>query len=87
MIPLSPSLTLAVGLGPMPNGEVLHPFSPQNANWDDLWLEQDGSAHFQVNAKRLINAQVSEPDKDVFERSVYIFHEHEKKHSFISASR
>ena len=26
----SPSLTLAVGLGPMPNGEVLHPFAPQN---------------------------------------------------------
>ena len=26
----SPSLTLAVGLGPMPDGEVLHPFSPQH---------------------------------------------------------
>jgi hypothetical protein len=46
----SPSLTLAVGLGPMPNGEVLHPFSPQNATWDNLWLEQDGSAHFRVFA-------------------------------------
>ncbi len=48
----------------MPNGEVLHPFAPQNADWDDLWLELDGSAHFQVNARRLINQQVSEPDKD-----------------------
>ena len=60
----SPSLTLATGLGPMPNGEVLHPFAPQIADWDDLWLELDGSAHFQVNARRLINQQVSEPDKD-----------------------
>ncbi len=60
----SPSLTLATGLGPMPNGEVLHPFTPQNTDWDDLWLELDGSAHFQVNARRLMNKQVSEPDKD-----------------------
>ena len=35
----SPSLTLAVGLGPMPDGGVLHPFSPQHEKWDDLWLE------------------------------------------------
>ncbi len=35
----SPSLTLATGLAPMPNGEVLHPFAPQNADWDNLWLE------------------------------------------------
>ncbi len=48
----------------MPNGEVLHPFAPQNADWDDLWLELDGSAHFQVNASCLINKQVGEPDKD-----------------------
>ena len=48
----------------MPNEEVLHPFAPQNANWDDLWLERDGSAHFQVNARRLINQQVGEPGKD-----------------------
>ncbi len=53
----SPSLTLATGLGPMPNGEVLHPFAPQNTDWDDLWLELDGSAHFQVNARRLMNKQ------------------------------
>ena len=48
----------------MLNGEVLHPFASQNADWDDLWLELVGSAHFQVNARRLINQQVSEPDKD-----------------------
>jgi hypothetical protein len=60
----SPSLTLATGLAPMPNGEVLHPFAPQNADWDDLWLELDGSAHFEVNARRLINKQIGEPDKD-----------------------
>jgi hypothetical protein len=40
----SPSLTLAPGLSPMLDGDVLHPFSQQNANWDDLWLEQDGGA-------------------------------------------
>jgi hypothetical protein len=48
----------------MPNGEVLHPFAPQNADWDDLWLELDGSAHFHVNSRRLINKQIDEPDKD-----------------------
>ncbi len=48
----------------MPNGEVLHSLAPQNADWRDLWLELDGSAQFQVNARRLINQQVSEPDKD-----------------------
>jgi hypothetical protein len=60
----SPSLTLATGLSSMLNGEVLHPFASQNADWDDLWLELVGSAHFQVNARRLINQQVSEPGKD-----------------------
>ncbi len=59
----SPSLTLATGLSPMPYGEVLHPFEPQNASWNDLWLERDGSAHFQANARRLINKQIGEPDK------------------------
>ncbi len=48
----------------MPNGEVLHPFAPQNTAWNNLWLEQDGSAHFRVNAGRLINKKVSKLDKD-----------------------
>jgi hypothetical protein len=82
----SPSLTLAVGLGSMPNREVLHPFTPQNADWDDLWLERDGSAHFQVNARRLINKQVGEPDKDAV-KEVCTFFMNMKKHSLISASR
>ena len=58
----SPSLTLAVGLGPMPNGEILHPFSPQDREWDDLWITRDGGNHFTVNARRLMNQQVSEAD-------------------------
>ena len=58
----SPSLTLAVGLGPMPNGEILHPFSPQDKDWDDLWITRDGGNHFTVNAKRLMNQQVGDPD-------------------------
>jgi hypothetical protein len=48
----------------MPNGEILHPFAPQNKKWDDLWLKRDESAHFAVNARRLMNKQVSEADKD-----------------------
>ena len=43
----SPSLTLAVGLGPMPNAEVLHPFAQQNEVWDHLWIG-GASAHFTV---------------------------------------
>ena len=58
----SPSLTLAVGLGPMPNGEILHPFSPQDKEWDDLWITRDGGNHFAVNAKRLMNQQVGDAD-------------------------
>ncbi len=82
-----PSLTLTVGLGPMPDGGVLHPFSPQHESWDDLWLELDGCSHFTVNAKRLINKQVSEPiGQRSCERSVHIFHEYEKEHSRISVS-
>jgi hypothetical protein len=46
----SPSLTLAQGLVPMPNGEVLHPLNEQNMMWDDLWLEQDDGAAFCVFA-------------------------------------
>ena len=58
----SPSLTLAVGLGPMRNGEILHPFSPQSEKWDDLWTTRDGSNHLAVNARRLMNQQVIEAD-------------------------
>ena len=59
----SPSLTLAVGLGPMPNAEVLHPFAQQNEAWDHLWIG-GASAHFTVNAKRLMNKEDNEADKD-----------------------
>jgi len=69
----SPSLTLATGLPPMPDGDVLHPFSPQDGKWDDLWLEFDGSAHFTVNAKRLINQQVSEPDREAVKQVCTFF--------------
>ena len=58
----SPSLALAMGLVPMPNGEVLHPFAPQNADWDNLWLERDGGSHFHLEARRLISLQVGEAD-------------------------
>ena len=60
----SPSLTLAVGIGPMPDGEVLHPFAQQNASWNALWLEHSNGAHFQAHARTLISQQASVPDKD-----------------------
>ncbi len=44
----SPSTTLAQGLGPMLNGDVLHPFCPQSVAWDDLWLEQDHGSDLRV---------------------------------------
>jgi hypothetical protein len=62
----------------MPNGEVLHPFSPQDEKWDDLWLERDGNAHFTVNAKRLINKQVERTGQRSCEGSLHIFHAYEK---------
>jgi hypothetical protein len=31
-----PTLALAQGLAPMPEGEALHPFAPQHYLWDDL---------------------------------------------------
>ncbi len=46
----------------MPNGEILHPFSPQDKDWDDLWISRDGDGHFAVDAKHLINQQVGEAD-------------------------
>ena len=48
----------------MPNGEVLHPFAPQNADWDNLWLEQDNGSRFHAEARRLISTQPSEADKE-----------------------
>ena len=63
----------------MPNGGVLHPFASQNADWDDLWLEQGGSAHFQVHARTLINAQSSEPDRDAVKEVCTFFMNMKKK--------
>jgi hypothetical protein len=40
------------GLVPMLNEDVLRPFAQQSYMCDDLWLEQDGAAHFVVVAKR-----------------------------------
>ena len=58
----------------MPDGEVLHPFAPQNADWDSLWLERDDGAHFHSEARRLINKQIGEPDKARRgERGVHFF--------------
>ncbi len=76
----SPSLTLATGLASMPNGEVLHPFAPQNADWDNLWLERDGGFHFHSEARRLINKQIGEPDKDAV-REVCTFFNNMKKNT------
>ena len=38
----SPSpLPVSKALSPMLNGDVLHPFAPQQRDWDELWLEKD----------------------------------------------
>jgi hypothetical protein len=44
----SPYTTLAQGLSPMLDGDVLHPFCQQNLAWDDLWLEQDHVSDLRV---------------------------------------
>jgi hypothetical protein len=44
----SPSTTLAQGLSPMLDGDVLHPFCQQSVAWDDLWLEQDHGSDLRV---------------------------------------
>ncbi len=64
----------------MPEGEVLHPFAPQHFLWDDLWLEQDGAAHFIVVAKRYEREQVAEVDKAAV-REVCVFFMRMKQHT------
>jgi hypothetical protein len=60
----SPStITLAQGLSPMLNGDVLHPFGQQNVAWDDLWLEQDGGSDLRVFVNGLRNKLVNDADK------------------------
>jgi hypothetical protein len=59
----SPLLVLAKGLSPMPNGDVLHPFSPQHHLWDDLWLEQDQGWALRELTLKLMNAEFSDVDK------------------------
>ncbi len=45
----SPSTTLAQGLSPMLDGDVLNPFCQQSVAWeDDLWLEQDHGSDLRV---------------------------------------
>jgi hypothetical protein len=58
-----PSLVLAMGLFPMPNGDVLHPFEPQNYMWDDLWLEQDQGKALREFTQNLLRNEFSEVDK------------------------
>jgi hypothetical protein len=59
----SPSLILATGLSPMPNGDVLHPFEPQNYMWDDLWLEQVQGKALREFTQKLLRDEFSEVDK------------------------
>jgi hypothetical protein len=75
-----PTLALAQGLAPMPEGDVLHPFAPQSYLWDDLWLEQDGAAHFVVVAKRYEKEQVAEADRAAV-REVCVFFMRTKQHT------
>jgi hypothetical protein len=64
----------------MPEGDVLHPFAPQSYLWDDLWLEQDGAAHFVIVAKRYEKEQVAEADRAAV-REVCVFFMRMKQHT------
>jgi len=59
----SPLLVLAKGLSPMPEGDVLQPFSPQDYRWDDLWLEQDQCWVLRELTRNLLSAEFSDVDK------------------------
>ena len=48
------------------------------ADWDNLWLERDGGSHFHSEARRLINNQIGEPDKEAV-REVCNFFSNMKK--------
>jgi hypothetical protein len=47
----------------MLNGDVLHPFEPQNYRWDDLWLEQDQGRALREFTQNLLRDEFSEVDK------------------------
>ncbi len=47
----------------MPNGDVLHPFAPQNYRWDDLWLEQDQCKALREFINKLLSVEFSEVDR------------------------
>jgi hypothetical protein len=69
----SPSTTLAQGLSPMLNGDVLHPFSQQSVAWDDLWLEQDHGSDLRVFVNGLRDRLVNDADKqEVSEAASFI---------------
>jgi hypothetical protein len=59
----SPFLVLATGLPPMPNGDVLQPFAPQDYRWDDLWLEQDQGKALREFTQKLLSIEFSDDDK------------------------
>jgi hypothetical protein len=59
----SPSLVLAKGLSPMPNGDVLHPFAPQHHLWDDLWFEQDQGKALREFTQKLLSYEFSDVDR------------------------
>ncbi len=58
-----PSLVLAKGLSPMPNGDVLHSFAPQNHLWDDLWLEQEQGKALRDFTQKLLSYEFSDVDR------------------------
>ena len=59
----SPLLVLAKGLVPMPEGDVLHPFTPQHYLWDDLWLEDNQGWALRELTQKLLSAEFSDVDK------------------------
>jgi hypothetical protein len=82
----SPSLELATGLCPMPNGDVLHPFEPQNYRWDDLWFEQDQGKALREFTQKLLHNEFSEIDRAAV-REVYAFFMNLKKNTRLFQQR
>jgi hypothetical protein len=54
----------------MPNGDVLHPFAPQNHLWDDLWLEQDQDKALREFTQKLLSYESSDVDRTASKRFV-----------------
>jgi hypothetical protein len=70
----SPSpLPVSTILRPMLNGDVLHPFAPQQRDWDELWLEQDNGRALREFTIYHRDREQSEADKAAVNEACIFF--------------